>query len=148
VYLPDFDRLVNHGFMTTKSFRTETSFKVYSNIGDAVRCMIEHGIPEDMTMKELLVLNKLTLCFMKHDTLTQWILVEETGLSKVTISRLVFQWLQAGWLTETIDPDDRRVHLLRLSEFAYGNSDSLVRTLLRQMRKLEPLSKIFRSKSL
>jgi len=110
--------------------------------------MIEHGIPEDMTMKELLVLNKLTLCFMKHDTLTQWILVEETGLSKVTISRLVFQWLQAGWLTETIDPDDRRVHLLRLSEFAYGNSDSLVRTLLRQMRKLEPLSKIFRSKSL
>lgn len=110
-------------------FRNDTSLKWYRRLLLMRETLIEFGIPDTITLRESIALNKMTIAFFEHEHITQKQLVEYTGLSKVAVSRYVSNWLKLGWLNECLDPDDRRLRLLCLSELALKNSESLINRL-------------------
>ena len=112
-----------------RTFRCDPNIDEYDRIRQVVNILEKHGIPLDMSLRELRVLNAMTLCFLKHDPVTQSEIVEITGLSKTTVSRYVLHWLDLGWLTESIDATDRRRRPLSLTESAKQNSLSLTSAL-------------------
>ena len=106
------------------TFRSDPNIRVYDQIRQIIDIFKRHGIPTSMTLRELRVLNAMTLCFLEHDPVTQSEIVRITGLSKATVSRYVLNWINLGWLTECIDSQDRRRRLLSLTEFAKETSRS------------------------
>ncbi len=112
-----------------RTFRCDPNINEYDRIRQVVNILEKHGIPLDMSLRELRVLNVMTLCFLKHDPVIQSQIVEITGLSKSTVSRYVLNWLNLGWLTESIDATDRRRRPLSLTESAKRNSLSLTSAL-------------------
>ena len=101
----------------------------YHRIRQVLDALLAHGLPLTMTLNELRVLNTMTLCFIEHSPVTQSEIVGITGLSKTTVSRYVLNWLNLGWLSESIDVTDRRRRPLSLTEFAIDNSKSLTNEL-------------------
>lgn len=112
-----------------EKFRGDPNILEYHRIRDAIDVLAGHGIPLTMTLKELRALNVMTLCFLEHDPVTQSEIVDITGLSKTTVSRYVLNWLNYGWLSELVDPKDRRRRPLSLTEYAKENSQSLTSAL-------------------
>ena len=112
-----------------RTFRCDPNIDEYDRIRQVVNILEKHGIPLDMSLRELRVLNAMTLCFLKHDPVTQSEIVEITGLSKTAVSRYVLHWLGLVWLTESIDATDRRRRPLSLTESAKQNSLSLTSAL-------------------
>ena len=108
-----------------RTFRCDPHVGEYERIRQLVDIFEEHGIPLEMSLRELRVLNAMTLCFLKRDTVTQSDIVAITGLSKATVSRYVLNWLTLGWLTESVDATDRRRRPLTLTESAQQISQSL-----------------------
>lgn len=107
------------------SFKNDTARTVYRRIGKGLAAMERHGIPSSMTLREVRVLNNMTVAFLSHDTVSQSQLVEETGLNKVAVSRYVSAWVDLGWIEETSccqSDGDRRRRYYKLTEFALANS--------------------------
>jgi DNA-binding MarR family transcriptional regulator len=119
-------------------FRSKTSRIIYQRIGMSLQVMVDHGIPPETTIRELQALNKMTQIFFSREYVTPTLLVQQTGLSPATVSRYLAQWRLVGWLKETRDPDDGRLTLLRLTEDALENSDSLVRAMLQMPPPPQP----------
>jgi DNA-binding MarR family transcriptional regulator len=112
-----------------RSFRHDPHIGEYEHIRKLVDILEKHGIPLEMSLRELRVLNAMTLCFLERDQVTQSEIVAITGLSKATVSRYVLNWLILGWLTESIDATDRRRRPLSLTESAKKISQSLTSAL-------------------
>jgi len=111
-------------------FTAETSIEVYSHITDVMIALRDHGLPPEMTLKELCALNMMTLCFLRNEVVSASTVVAETHLSKVAVSRYLANWIDSGWVEESIDESDRRRRLYRLSEFALENSHKFVEAIL------------------
>jgi DNA-binding MarR family transcriptional regulator len=102
---------------------------LHKPLGDIFDCLRLHGVPSDMTLRELQVLNKLAQGFLVNEEMTQADLIRVTELPKATVARYIWNWLAVGWLKENIDPKDRRRHLLRLTDDAIKTSEEMTASL-------------------
>lgn len=112
-----------------RAFKCDPNVGEYDRIRRLVDVLEAHGIPLDMSLRELRALNAMTLCFIEHHPVTQSEIAAITGLPKPTISRYILNWLQLGWLTEFVDEADRRRKPLMLTESAIRNSANLTLAL-------------------
>lgn len=112
-----------------KGLTSDPNSWLYKPLGDIFDCLRLHGVPSEMTLRELQVLNKLTQGFLVKEDMTQADLIRATELPKATVARYVWNWLEIGWLKETIDPKDRRRHPLRLTDSAIKSSEEMTAAL-------------------
>lgn len=133
--------------MFASRFKSDPNLDMYAVVGQSIEALYQHGIPPETTLKELRALNRMTLAFIERNEewLTRGQLHTLTGLSKSKVNRMVDEWLEHGWLEESIDPDDTRVRRLHLSEYAVENSRRLTRKLsLIGTREFKPSQRGFK----
>ena len=82
-----------------------------------------------LTSNELRVMTKVTQRFRNNEPCNLTYLVETTGISRATVSRILTTLFEYGLIREEPDSEDRRVRQLYLSEAGKTSMDLVARWL-------------------
>lgn len=106
------------------SFANETNRHAAHILRAVYESLIGAGVSESTTLRELRVLNSLSVKLTTDSHVTHRQLVEACPYAPATtVSRFVGNWLEAGWISEEVSNADKRRREIKISD--YGGSNSL-----------------------